>query len=81
MNEKTKKTIPIQKLFNEWEKDPEFCREYTMLKDEFILADQFIRTEKMSQEMFYATPTKTKKSPLSNERIISVTEDKKRVCY
>lgn len=39
----TKKTIPAQKLFDKWKKDPEFMREYNALEEEFALADQFIK--------------------------------------
>ena len=39
----TTQTIPAQRAFDEWRKDPEYVAEFDALKDEFALADQFIK--------------------------------------
>ena len=36
------KTIPMEKLFAEWRKDPEYMREYEALEAEFALARALI---------------------------------------
>lgn len=38
-----KKTIPVEEVFKEWHKDPEFKREYDALEEEFAVADTFIK--------------------------------------
>lgn len=43
MTKETKKTIPVQVVFDEWHRDPEYVREYAALADEFALAAQFIK--------------------------------------
>ena len=42
MKEKTK-GIPVQVAFDEWNKDPEYRAELEALREEFALAEQFIR--------------------------------------
>lgn len=42
MNQK-KKTIPVQRAFDEWRTDPDYVREFKSLEDEFTLAQLFIR--------------------------------------
>ncbi len=37
-----KKFIPVEKLFAEWRKDPEFMKEYEALEDEFVRASALI---------------------------------------
>ncbi len=36
------KTIPANKIFDEWKKDPDYVREFKSLEDEFALAQLFI---------------------------------------
>lgn len=43
MNKAIKKTIPVQKAFDEWHKDPDYVREFKSLEDEFALARLFIK--------------------------------------
>jgi ribosome-binding protein aMBF1 (putative translation factor) len=43
MTKENRKTIPVQQVFDEWNKDPDYRREYAALEDEFALAEQFIR--------------------------------------
>jgi ribosome-binding protein aMBF1 (putative translation factor) len=38
----SKSFIPVKKLFDEWDKNPEFCAAYDALEDEFALASQLI---------------------------------------
>ena len=37
------KSIPMEKLFAEWRKDPEYMREYNALEGEFALAHALIK--------------------------------------
>ena len=37
------KTVPMEKLFAEWRKDPEYMREYDALEEEFALATALIK--------------------------------------
>lgn len=37
-----RKTIPAEKIFAEWRKDPEYVREYDALEEEFALASAVI---------------------------------------
>ena len=37
------KSIPMEKLFAEWRKDPEYMREYEALEGEFALAHALIK--------------------------------------
>ncbi|MEM7653956.1 MAG: helix-turn-helix transcriptional regulator [Pseudomonadota bacterium] len=43
MTQEKKKSIPVQTVFEEWHKDPEYMAEIAALEDEFALADQFIK--------------------------------------
>jgi DNA-binding XRE family transcriptional regulator len=38
----TRKRLPAKELFDRWDKDPEFRREYDALEEEFALARLFI---------------------------------------
>jgi ribosome-binding protein aMBF1 (putative translation factor) len=42
MSKVTKKTIPVERAFKEWRKDPGYVREFKSLEDEFALAQLFI---------------------------------------
>ena len=35
--------IPVEEVFAEWRKDPEYVKEHDALEEEFALADAFIR--------------------------------------
>ena len=37
------KTIPVEKSFAEWRKDPDYVKAYNALEDEFSLAAEMIR--------------------------------------
>lgn len=39
----TRRNIPVQEVFKEWEKDPAFRAEYDSLEDEFTLATALIK--------------------------------------
>ena len=39
----SKKFIPVEELFDEWHKDPEYMKEYDALEEEFALANALIR--------------------------------------
>ena len=43
MTKERRKTIPAKLVFAEWQRNPDFQREYAALEDEFALAEQFIR--------------------------------------
>jgi transcriptional regulator with XRE-family HTH domain len=48
-----RKFIPVEELFKEWRKDPEYVAAYDALEEEFALADALIRarsTARMTQE-------------------------------
>jgi ribosome-binding protein aMBF1 (putative translation factor) len=42
MSKEKKKTIPVQRAFDEWRKDSDYVREFKSLEDEFALAQLFI---------------------------------------
>ncbi len=42
MSKVVNKTIPIERAFKEWRKDPDYVREFKSLEDEFALAQLFI---------------------------------------
>jgi len=43
MTKEPNQTIPVQRAFDEWHKDPEYRAEWAALDEEFALADTFIR--------------------------------------
>ncbi len=43
MTREAKKAVPVQRVFDDWRKDPNYVREFAALEDEFALADQFIK--------------------------------------
>jgi len=49
----TRKLIPVEEVFREWRKDPEYIRAYGALEDEFAVAAALIRARSeadMTQE-------------------------------
>jgi len=42
MMSKENQTIPAQRIFDEWRKDPDYVAEFKSLEDEFALAQLFI---------------------------------------
>ena len=48
MTKVMRKTIPAQRVFEQWQKNPDFQREYAALEEEFALADKFIKARSSS---------------------------------
>lgn len=44
----TRKFIPVEEVFAEWRKDPEFVAAYDALEEEFALAESLIRARAMA---------------------------------
>lgn len=44
-----RKFIPVEEVFAEWEKDPEYCAAYDALEEEFALASALIEARSRAQ--------------------------------